>query len=151
MVPFLPLVACRHQFATSSTSRRRPGRVPSAHSRHLSGGLTVNRSLPPHRASCPVHTSHRRPSTHHFLGIALPRHKLVPISSGRPRRRQRVPYSFLAYPFTAWITFGISIRRVVTRMHSGKVLTRVHSNTIRRYLSHYLISLLIGRVNNCYE
>jgi hypothetical protein len=150
MVPFLPLVACRHRFATSSTSRRRPGRVPSAHSRHLSGGHTVNRSLPPRKASClPVHTSRRRPSIHHFLGIALPRHRLVPTSSGRPIQRQRVPHSFLAYPSTAWITFGISIRTVVRRMHSGKVLTRVHSSTIRRYLSHYLISPQIGRANNC--
>src|SRR5580658_231850 len=108
MVLFLPLVGCLHRFATSSTSRRRPGRAPSAHSRHLSGGLTVNRSL---------HTSHRRPSTHHFLGITLPRHRLVPTSSGRPTRRQRVPHSFLAYPSMAWITFGTSIRTVVRGMH----------------------------------
>src|SRR6266852_5397652 len=127
MIPFLPLVACHHRFATSLTSRRRPGGALSAPNNHPSAGLTVNRSLPPRRASCPpVHTSHRRPSTHHFLGIALPRHKLVPTSSGRQTRRRRDPHSFLAYPSTAWITFGISIRTVVRRMHSGKVLTRVH-------------------------
>lgn len=151
MVPSLPLVVCRHRFATSSTSRRRPGRVVSAHNRHQSGGLTVNRSLPPRRASCPVHTNHRRPSTHHFLGIALRRRKLVPTSSGHPTRRQRVRHLFLAYPSTAWITFGISIRTVARRMHSGKVLTPVHSSTIRRYLSHYLISPQIVRANNCYK
>jgi len=154
MVLFLLLVACRHQSATNSTSLRRPGRHPSAHSRHLSGGhTTVNRSLPPRRASCPrVHTNHSRPSIRRFLGIALPRHKSVPTSSGRPTRRHRVPYSFIrAYPSTAWITFEILIRMVGRKMHSGKVSTRVHSNTIRRYLSHYLISPQIGRANSCYE
>ena len=152
--PFLPLGACRHQFATSSTSRRRPGRVPSAHSRHPSGGLTtVNSSLAPRRTSCPVHTNHLLPSTHRILGMAavhLP--KLVPTFSGRPMRRQRVLCSFLrAYPSTAWITFGTSIRTVARRMHLGKVLTRVHSNMTRRYLSHCPTSLRIVRANNCHE
>src|SRR5216684_2296803 len=147
MVPVLPLVVCRHRFAMSSTSRYRLGRVPSAHSRHLSGGLMrVNRSLPPRRATCPpVHTNHRRPSIPHFLVIALPRHELVPTSSGR-LTRQRVPYSFPAYLSTVWITFGILTQMVVRKMPSGKVLTRVHSNMIRRYLSHYLISPQIGPI-----
>jgi hypothetical protein len=150
MVLFLPLVARRHQFATSSTSL--PGRAPTAHGREQSGGLTTaSRSLAP--PSYPVHTSRHRPSTHHILGMAaVPRRlKSVPTFSGRPIRRHRVPYSFLrAYLSTDWITFGILIRTVERKTHLGKVLMRVHSNTIRRYHLHCPTSPQIVRVNNCH-
>ena len=150
-VPFLPLVVRRHQFATSSTSL--PGRVPSAHSGQQSVGLTTaNRSQAPRRTSYRAHTTHRRPSTRRTLGMVPRRPKLVPTFSGRPTRRQRDPYSFLrAYLSTAWITFGILIRTVARKMHLGKVLMRVHSNTIRRYHLHCPTSPQIVRANNCHS
>src|SRR6266850_396137 len=141
--PFLPLVACRHRFATSSTFQHHPGRVPSAHSRQLTDGLTtVNRSLAPRRICFQlVHTSHPRLLTHHILRMAVPCPNLVRTFLGPRPLRKRIRCSFMvAYPSTAWITFGTSIRMVANKMHSGKVSTRVHSNTTRRYLSHCLIS-----------
>lgn len=149
--PFLPLVACHHRFVTSSTSQHRQVGVPSVHSKQLIGGLmTVNHSPAPRRTSCqPAHLSHLRRLTPPILRIVVPRPK---ISLGPPPRPNRVRYSFLrAYPSTVWITFGTSIRMVANKMGSGKVSTRVHSNTIRRFLSHYLISLLTPRASDRHE
>ena len=145
-------MASRHRFATSSTSQHRQTRVPSAHSKQLIGGLTtVNHSRAPRRMFCQLaHLNHLRRLTPHILRIVVPRPKSVRISLGPLPRHNRVRCSFLrAYPSTVWITFGTSIRMVVAnKMRSDKVSTRAHSNTIRRFLSHYLILTLTTRCSD---
>ena len=151
MDPFLPSAECHHLLAMSSTLARRLRRAPSAHSREAIGGVTRTISSPVRRTVwCPVAlTSNLRPSIPHILYMAAQQSALTFLGRHRLLHQRLVPHSSLeVYHSMAWITFGISIQRVVNRKPLAMDSMRAHSDMIPKFPSHSLSSPRTNRANH---
>jgi hypothetical protein len=135
----------------SSTSPHRPRRAPSAHKREAIGGVTKTTSSPVRRTVwCQAaHMNNLRPSTPHILHMEA--QQSAPTSSGRlrlPHPRLALRSLLEVYHSMAWITFGISIRRALSRKPWAMDSTRARSATIPKSLSHCLSSPRTNRASS---